>query len=267
MVKYKRKKDELKEYWDDQINFLIREVNEFDNGSENEARRIASCLRILLHETKYSKSLVGQIGINLIYFSSSSFYNPANLLTSWTLLTLRLGPDGIQYLPNIIYDKDSRYFCYTFDDWWNEVIFDDKSNVFTRKDIILFVANNDGGAHVDPELKESFFLLSKQNSLGIVDNFDQAPENNPIYQAVRSIAEEFLISLKIREIGLKTRKQCKDKTFEMRFFDDSRRYKWSSTEINVSEEIMEIVNQHRVEDRKLYLQILGNGMKVEFVGK
>ena len=43
MVKYKRKKDELKEYWDDQINFLIREVNEFDNGSENEARRIASC--------------------------------------------------------------------------------------------------------------------------------------------------------------------------------------------------------------------------------
>ena len=127
MVKYKRKKDELKEYWDDQINFLIREVNEFDNGSENEARRIASCLRILLHETKYSKSLVGQIGINLIYFSSSSFYNPANLLTSWTLLTLRLGPDGIQYLPNIIYDKDSRYFCYTFDDWWNEVIFDDKT--------------------------------------------------------------------------------------------------------------------------------------------
>ena len=53
----------------------------------------------------------------------------------------------------------------------------------------------------------------------------------------------------------------------MRFFDDSRRYKWSSTEINASEEIMEIVNQHRVEDRKLYLQELGNGMKVEFVGK
>lgn len=267
MVKYKRKKYELKEYWDDQINFLIREVNEFDNGSENEARRIASCLRILLHETKYSKSLVRQIGINLIYFSSSSFYNPANLLTSWTLLTLRLGPDGIQYLPNIIYDKDSRYFCYTFDDWWNEVIFDDKSNVFTRKDIVLFVANNDGGAHVDPELKESFFLLSKQNSLGIVDDFDQAPENNPIYQAVRSIAEEFLISLKISEIGLKTRKQSKDKTFEMRFFDDRRRYKWSSTETNASEEIKEIVNQHRVEDRKLYIQELGNSMKVEFVGK
>lgn len=109
-------------------------------------------------------------------------------MTSWTLLALHLGSDGIQYLPNIIYDKDSRYFCYTFDDWWNEVIFDDKSNVFTRKDIILFVANNDGGAHVDPELKESFFLLSKQNSLGFVYNFDQAPENNPIYQATRSIA-------------------------------------------------------------------------------
>ena len=75
-----------------------------------------------------------------------------------------------------------------------------------------------------------------------------------------------MISLEISKIGLKTRKQCKDRTFEMRFFDDSRRYKWSSTEINASEEIMEIVNQHRVEDRKLYLQELGNGMKVEFVG-
>lgn len=32
--------------------------------------------------------------------------------------------------------------------------YDNKNNKFSRKDIILSVANKDGGAHVDPELEE-----------------------------------------------------------------------------------------------------------------
>lgn len=40
------------------------------------------------------------------------------------------------------------------DDWWNEVIMS-QDNVFSRKDIVLAAANQDGGAHVDnnPSIK------------------------------------------------------------------------------------------------------------------
>lgn len=31
-----------------------------------------------------------------------------------------------------------------FNDWWNEIIFDDKKNKFTRRDIVTYVANQDG---------------------------------------------------------------------------------------------------------------------------
>ena len=56
-----------------------------------------------------------------------------------------------------------------FEDWWNEIIFDDTKNKFTRRDIITFVANQDGGAHVDDELHEKYAMLGKMNSLGWTD--------------------------------------------------------------------------------------------------
>ena len=56
-----------------------------------------------------------------------------------------------------------------FNDWWNEIIFDDKKNKFTRHDIVTYVANQDGGAHVDSELDESYATLTKMNSLGWTD--------------------------------------------------------------------------------------------------
>jgi hypothetical protein len=52
----------------------------------------------------------------------------------------------------------------------------------------------------------------------------------------------------------------------MRFFDKERRFKWSTTEINYSEETIEIVNQYQKENKTLYLQEYSDGTKFEFVG-
>jgi hypothetical protein len=68
--------------------------------------------------------------------------------------------------------------------------FDDKKNKFTRRDIVTYVANQDGGAHVDPELDESYATLTKMNSLGWTDYNGNKPLNNPAYQAIRTIANE-----------------------------------------------------------------------------
>ena len=214
-----------------------------------------------------SRSLVKQLHRNIVYLSSSYLYTPSNLLPSWTLLQvqsiIKNGNLVLKYLPNLDFPiGNQRLFFMTFEDWWNEVIFDDKNKVFTRRDIVLFVANTDGGAHVDPDLKKSFALLTKYNSLGISDLNGTQPQNNPIYQAIRVIAEEFLISVNDCLSGLKTRICYKERQFE----NKNRRYKWSTTDMNYSPETMEIVSKHKVQSRKLYRQDFGNGKKVEYIG-
>ena len=145
--------------------------------------------------------------------------------------------------------------------------FDDKKNKFTRRDIVTYVANQDGGAHVDPELDESYATLTKMNSLGWTDYNGNKPLNNPAYQAIRTIANEVLYSIAISASGLKNRKKQKGKEFEMRIVDNfGRRYKWSKTEITCSLETMELVFQDKVEKRTLYIDEYKNGSKVEYVG-
>lgn len=53
----------------------------------------------------------------------------------------------------------------------------------------------------------------------------------------------------------------------MRYFDDFRRFKWSSTEMTYSDETFEIINQYKSEKRKLYIQEYRDKIKVELVLK
>lgn len=264
-MKYKLSTQELQEHWDNQIRFIRKSVEEFDLGDEMEAQRIATSLRILFHDTKLSKSLFKQLGLGITFYSSGQLYTPSNLLTSWTLLSMGLSPNGVKYKADL--ESHSRCFFMNFLDWWNEIIFDDHEKRFTRKDIVTFIANQDGGAHVDPKLDGTYANLIKMNSLGWSDSSGNAPVNNPAYQAVRVIANEFLVSLELFKQGLKNRRKQKNKKFEMRIVDDvGRRYKWSETEIIYSSETFQVVNKDRSEKRTLYIDEYKSGVKVEYIG-
>jgi hypothetical protein len=84
--------------------------------------------------------------------------------------------------------------------WWDSnIIFkDSRGETFTRRTIVLAVANQDGGSHVDPELDAEYAGLSKENSLGwtfrIADK-EVAWPNNPVPASVRQIAHETLVTL------------------------------------------------------------------------
>lgn len=158
-MKYKPSTQELQEHWDNQIKFIRKSVEEFDLGDEKEAQRIATSLRILFHDTKSSKSLFKQLGLGIIFYLSGQLYTPSNLLTSWTLLSMELSPNGVKYKTDL--ESHSRCFFMNFLDWWNEIIFDDHEKRFTRKDIITFIANQDGGTHVDPKLDGTYANLIK----------------------------------------------------------------------------------------------------------
>ena len=264
MAKYKLNHSEFLEHWQDQFDFIEDSIELFDKGNEKEAKRIATHLRVLFHQTDKSQSLLNLLRIPIIFYSSGGLYTPSNLLSSWPLLSMSCNEQGLFY--QAMLENSGRAFFMNFNDWWNEIIFDDKSNVFTRRDIVLFIANQDGGAHVDPHMRESNAKLVKYNSLGWTDGDGNSPQNNPSYQAIRAIANEVIISYNLFKMGMKSRTKQTDRTFEMRFIDSERRYKWSTTEINFSEETRLIVDEHRVDARKLYIQEFSNGVRREYIG-
>lgn len=86
-----------------------------------------------------------------------------------------------------------------FDQWWNcEVVRDLKGLTFCRRELILDIANTDGGAHVDPGLEERYLEFSRKNSLGwnfSANGKDWQAIPSPHLACMRQISHEVLITL------------------------------------------------------------------------
>jgi hypothetical protein len=185
-----------------QLNFLERSSESFDNGFVDEACRLAVTLRILLHDTKNSHSLLDQLGKkNIRFYDSAADDFPGNVMRSYHGLTsIRVSFDEgekTRYRPRLDVSGDVEML--EFEPWWNAVVIRDAAErTLSRKDLVLSMANQDGGAHVDPELDEVYALISRYNSLGIevTANGSTTPVPNVELASVRQIAHEVLKTLK-----------------------------------------------------------------------
>jgi len=86
-----------------------------------------------------------------------------------------------------------------FDDWWSERVFENSKSFLTRKDLVLFIANKDGGAHFETEVDERYDGFRKSWSggsslFGRQSGMKRGYDNIPVYPAVRQIAHELLHS-------------------------------------------------------------------------
>ena len=85
-----------------------------------------------------------------------------------------------------------------FNDWWDQpVIRDNNDTIFTRKDIVLNVADTDGGSHVDPGLTTEYTELTVNNSMGwwAIENNNKTGIAAPHLPSIRQICHEVLCSL------------------------------------------------------------------------
>lgn len=85
-----------------------------------------------------------------------------------------------------------------FDTWWNKPVFVDlQGRALTRKDLVLSVADQDGGAHVDPTLNAAYAELSRNNALGWMYTAGETtePMAGPEKAALRQICHELLKTL------------------------------------------------------------------------
>ena len=193
-------KDDLQEHLKEQLDFLESAGESFDNGDHKQAKLMAVNLRVLLHDTPKSNSLLNQLGIKdtVLFYDSAS--KPSNVIETYSGLVYKgVGPEGGIYVPPLDELPPNQQFnMVKFDEYWVAPIFkDSKGNVFTREDLVLAIANKDGGAHIDPELEESYVDLTRNNSLGWIygNDAESGPLKDASLSAIRQIGHEVLKSL------------------------------------------------------------------------
>jgi hypothetical protein len=158
-----------------QLGFLERSCASFDAGYKDEAIRIATVIRVLLHDTANSTSLLrhlGALGITLLttcpdmdaQFREMSDYQACSF-RGLGIMKITTG-SGTELVP-MLGERDCRAMV-SVRKWWNQIVWVvDSSTILTRKSIVLTAANKDGGAHVDSALTREYEILSSDGVAGM----------------------------------------------------------------------------------------------------
>lgn len=133
-----------------QLGYIQKSCEAYDAGDDAEALRVATALRILIHQTMNSDSLLSQMGINNIIRLLSTI-KPVSATEGVADGVSVLSPRGNRLVhPSLGSSGHSEFLA--VDDWWNQAVFSRENKTITRKDMVLLGANKDGGAHVDKRI-------------------------------------------------------------------------------------------------------------------
>jgi hypothetical protein len=203
-MKTQQSKNELWQSLQEQLDFLRRSSDSFDAGHWEEAKRLAVTVRVLVHNTETSKSLLTQLKLmpGMGFLCTARPQSPDILIgQNSRLVLISAESDGVRFnaptdrIPPPPYQRHKIVF---FPKWWNEpVVITDKA-IFTRRNIVLDLSNKVGGAHVDPELDLAFAELLRGNPLGITASVNGETEQRVAdieLHSMRQIAYEVLKSV------------------------------------------------------------------------
>jgi hypothetical protein len=170
---------DFKEQFDEQVAFLEGSSRAYDDGNESEAKRLAVNLRVLLHDTRHSVSLLTHLGVKdqLAFMDTASLGVPAGAIVFFNggLCSIRktLGGGGdTRFVPLLnLASEQTNQPRQCFEDWWKtSILSDQEGNSFTRESFVKAVADQDGGAHIDTKLEAAYAALTRGNSMRIATN-------------------------------------------------------------------------------------------------
>ena len=230
-TKYSQSNIDLWDLLKEQLRFLKNSNASYDDGFEGEAKRLAVTIRVLVYDTNNSTSLLYQLVIKhkLKMLNTASQMIPNNLLGHQGLVIMKVqAPPGASVFvsPTIVGEETETHESIlgvqpgnvtyepiinvppnphlspswvSFTRWWKEIVIKTaEGTTFTREQLVLAMANKDGGAHVDPKLDSDYANLTKFNSQGWTvdtDGSTDAPDNSIADASVRQIAFELEQSL------------------------------------------------------------------------
>ncbi len=124
---------------------------------------------------------------------------PGNMASYHGLVGIKVSSQAAMFFPWLDDGPPFPVLESTFQEWWSRYVLRDHDGArFTRKDLVLTLANKEGGAHVDPELEREYVRLSRENSLQYyysVGGTDMPWPNDPVPHTVRHVAHELLKAL------------------------------------------------------------------------
>lgn len=195
---------ELDDHLVEQVGFIDASCRGYDEGQRAEAKRLATTIRVLVHDTDKNVSLLHLMGVKnkLAYLDGAKHLPkpnpPAQILTQSGIAGLAVvamrGSGATFYVPAYEAGGVDPNTSTTFDIWWETpTCHDIKGNAFSRRHFILWLANKDGGAHVDSKLPPTYHQLVRENSMGWVS---PDPADHPAHACARQIAEELRSTLR-----------------------------------------------------------------------
>lgn len=181
----------------------------FDQGDEVLALPLATALRVLLHDTGKSISLLRAVGSkDQCLFVSTNERASRGLIQLGLVRKINIGvQDGQGGEAKYWALCDQRYFSspntssvmMPFNQWWDELVFENVNHSLSRRDLVLAVANKDGGAHFDEEVESRYDAFRHSwaggaSLIGIHSLEHRGYDNIPTFPAIRQIVYEVLIS-------------------------------------------------------------------------
>lgn len=197
---YQRNRSDLLRDLDSQLMFMRFNMDQMAMGNREFYKQLSVNIRVIFHQTKASHSILNQLEIEskIQMISTSSKYNPSNLMPHTGLITLTPLSDFANYSPK----RDTSIINFlNYHQWWDEeiVMSNNGEKLWTRKKLVIEVANKDGGGHIDPNVPIDFYNLSYKNALGwkFVKGSDDSGEDmeNPIPASLWQIGFEILLSI------------------------------------------------------------------------
>jgi hypothetical protein len=162
---------------------------------------LATTIRVLVHDTNSSHALLAQLGeLTAMPFTDTSLpVSPDNMLPSHGGLVLMkmITGTGIEWVPRAeippapgAEPRDTQ-----FAPWWNtDVMRDSHGTLWSRRRMVLTIANKEGGAHIDPAQPVDVRAIEEENSMGWTYhdpiNGDQPMSRGPLMPSIRQIAYE-----------------------------------------------------------------------------
>ncbi len=197
--------EELEAHLLEQLAFLRASCSAYDAGFKGEAKRLAVVVRILVHDTRASKSLLGQLNLKQIPFCDTSYdYNPSEYFLSFhglALMKISTESDG-EFVPRCSVPPKPPPWeplkWVSFEEWWDKlVIVDSQGNQFSRGRLVRILSNQVGGAHVDPQLDAAYAALTREHSMAIA--YEIADRSGDLagveLASMRQVAHELLMSV------------------------------------------------------------------------
>lgn len=158
-----RVRAELEEHLREQHRFLARSVDAFYAGDVAEAVQIATRIRLLVHETGMSKPLLKKLRhdyLQLCILDKKDERRPSDEIVFAIPISMMLTNSTL--LPSRDCDSKS-YEKVLLGHWWSRdcliVPLKTGSASFSRQELVCYLANKDGGAHIDDELPPKYRAL------------------------------------------------------------------------------------------------------------